>query len=219
MIVELIEHPENADALANVSAKACISESMPYMDIEDTEYKALRIALKSGHESVIEHCSFTFSIEGISRACSHQLVRHRLASYSQQSQRYVRLSPFGYVIPETVESKDYQRDNFEWAMKVIDKVYNQLIAYGVPEEDARYVLPNACMTNIVVTMNARELRHFFALRCCNRAQWEIRQLANIMLSLCKEVAPVIFEDAGPSCKVLGHCPEARPCGKVVFNGH
>jgi thymidylate synthase (FAD) len=119
------------------------------------------------------------------------------------------------VIPESVESKDYQRDNYEWAMKVISKVYDQLIAYGVPEEDARYVLPNACMTNIVVTMNARELRHFFALRCCNRAQWEIRTLANLMLSLCKEVAPVIFEDAGPSCKVLGHCPEARPCGKGV----
>ena len=203
--VELIAYTPDGGKVADISASLCVGK--------EPDGKSLKHALGSGHESVLEHVSFTFKISGISRACSHQLVRHRLASYSQQSQRYVPEHSFEYLTPKTVIKNSYANEQYTWAMKVIQKVYDDLIGHGVPKEDARYVLPNACTTSLVVTMNARELRHFFGLRCCNRAQWEIRDMANLMLAECKKVAPELFIDAGPYCISRGFCTESRSCGR------
>jgi thymidylate synthase (FAD) len=169
--------------------------------------ETLNKALSKGHQSVIEHASFTFSIEGISRACSHQLVRHRIASYSQQSQRYVQLSDLDYATPPSILKSDEALKVFKNALKAINEAYNALIKMNIPLEDARYILPNATLTNIVVTMNARELLHFFDLRCCLHAQWEIRGIAWEMLKKVQKVAPKIFRKAGPSCIFKGICPE------------
>jgi thymidylate synthase (FAD) len=176
-----------------------------------------------GHMSPVEHVSFTFAIEGISRACSHQLVRHRLASYSQQSQRYVgKTSGFHYVIPPSLSEDPEIKSRFEAFMKETQEFYNYLVRRledkGLKgesvREDARFVLPNAAETKIMVTMNGRELLHFFRQRCCNRAQWEIRAMATEMLRLVKNVAPTLFSAAGPGC-MGGACPEgAYSCGKA-----
>jgi thymidylate synthase (FAD) len=161
-----------------------------------------------GHESVIEHACFTFSLEGISRAMTHQLVRHRIASYTQQSQRYVAYNTLGhYVVPPSISQNPKVKKIFENTLMQISKSYQKLLEHGIPKEDARFLLPNAAKTNIVVTMNARELRHFFRLRCCQRSQWEIREVAIEMLRQAKKVAPSLFENAGPSCVELGYCPE------------
>lgn len=149
--------------------------------------------IKNGHLSPLEHVSFTFSVEGISRACSHQLVRHRLASYSQQSQRYINHDGFDYVLPDSIAVHQMAKLDYKEIMAQLDTLYKKLIDYGIPKEDARYLLPNACCTNIVVTMNCRELLHFFKLRLHKSAQWEIRQLAESMLNLCKNVLPCVFE--------------------------
>lgn len=146
-----------------------------------------------GHLSPLEHVSFTFLVSGISRACSHQLVRHRLASYSQQSQRYVSESNFEYVTPPSVDNDEKQKI-FHDTMDLIRQQYQRLVALGVKKEDARYVLPNACGTSLVVTMNARELLHFFELRLHRSAQWEIREMAGRMLALAHERAPTIFAE-------------------------
>ena len=178
--------------------------------------------LASGHESPIEHVSFTFAIAGISRALSHQLVRHRIASYSQQSQRYVDAAGFDYVLPPQIAAVPEAKARFEAAMVQAGAAYAELqtilAAHGrgaKANEDARFVLPNACETKIVVTMNCRSLLHFFELRCCMRAQWEIRAVAGRMLALCREALPVIFAGAGARCERLGYCPEdARfSCGR------
>lgn len=220
MKVELISYTPNPDAVCNMAAGTCVSEDIPIMEMSVNRYRALKGALASGHESVAEHASFTFAVSGVSRALTHQLVRHRMASYSQQSQRYVKVTGknnergLNYITPYSIWDigMDYEYDEL---MDSIESFYDKMIARGIPEEDARYILPNACTTNIVVTMNARQLMHFFKLRCCTRAQWEIRELADKMLELCKEVAPTIFENAGASCVQTGRCPEgAKSCGKV-----
>jgi thymidylate synthase (FAD) len=154
-----------------------------------------------GHGSPIEHVSFTFSIEGVSRSLTHQLVRHRIASYSQQSQRYVDGKNFDFVIPKTIDNKSI--NVYCDAIKKIKEVYNGLIELGVPKEDARYILPNATTSNIVVTMNLRSLRHFYDERSCKRAQWEIRELAEKMMAEVKEVIP--FADY-----------KAKKCGITCF---
>lgn len=226
--VKMIAHTPYPQGVASVASGTCVNEKIP--SLWEVDPKAFKYAVASGHESVLEHCTFTFAIEGISRACSHQLVRHRMASYSQQSQRYVKMDGFDFVVPKSIEGNEedcwslYYRgdtipvssidETYRNIMRDINRLYGRLIELGIPEEDARYILPNACKTNIVVTMNARELRHFFNLRCCNRAQWEIRELADKMLELCKETCPILFEDAGASC-VKGYCPEGKKsCGKV-----
>ena len=222
MNIELVAYTPMPESVCNLGAEICVSENRP--DLKEDGYKALGHALRSGHESVLEHAVFTFAIEGISRACSHQLVRHRMASYSQQSQRYVNMDEFDYVVPESIKDKKglWHKEGegvfttsevYVELMDYISVLYARMIRAGIPEEDARYILPNACKTNIIVTMNARELRHFFSLRCCERAQWEIKQVAEMMLALVKEVAPSIFEDAGSRCKNLGYCPEAKGCGR------
>jgi thymidylate synthase (FAD) len=166
----------------------------------------LKRTVGSGHHSVVEHAVFTFSIEGVSRALTHQLVRHRIASYSQQSQRYVRFDDADYVVPPEIEKDPDALATFGKAVEDAWGSYRQLVDMGIPEEDARYVLPNAATTNITVTMNARELIHFFRLRCCLRAQWEIRRAALKMLDECKRVAPIIFENSGRPC-ISGPCPD------------
>lgn len=227
------------DQVCNLAARVCVSDEMPEMEEvdhrlrfwTDGDCKALKHAIQSGHESVAEHATFTFAVSGVSRALTHQLVRHRIASYSQQSQRYVNMEKFEYVIPESIRRCDWEghsldpihltpktfdmTDEYNAIMEDLKNAYRRFIKAGIPEEDARYILPNACTTNIIVTMNARELRHFFALRCCERAQWEIRELANKMLELVKPIAPKLFENAGASCVQLGYCPEKKSCGKCV----
>lgn len=216
MKVELISYSNLGEKVCGIASKTCVSENIP--NVDDDVTKSLKSAMSSGHSAVLEHWTATFSIEGVSRVLTHQLVRHRLASFSQQSQRYVKVTGknnelgLNYITPYSIWDigLDYEYDEL---MDSIESFYDKMIARGIPEEDARYILPNACTTNIVVSMNARELRHFFKYRVCNRAQWEIRELAKQMLTLCKEVAPTIFANAGANCDVLGYCPEARSCGK------
>ncbi|WP_400232413.1 FAD-dependent thymidylate synthase [Methanomethylophilus alvi] len=213
MIVRLLAHTPDADRICAAAAHSCYSEDSAADLLETVDpAKMLCHVIGMGHHSVIEHAVFTFSVEGVSRALTHQLVRHRIASFSQQSQRYVRLSESTYVVPETVKRDPEAMKVYEETMDGIWDSYSKLIGMGIPAEDARYVLPNGCTTNITITMNARELLHFFSMRCCNRAQWEIREMADEMLRLCKEVSPVIFSDAGPAC-IRGPCPEGKKtCG-------
>jgi thymidylate synthase (FAD) len=164
-----------------------------------------------GHESPLEHVSFTFGIEGISRACSHQLVRHRIASYSQKSQRYIEENNFNYVVPPAIADTVYESEYHDM-MNKIQSFYHDLRAMGLEPEDARMILPNACCTSIIVTMNVRTLLNFFKHRDCNRAQWEIRSVAREMMKICKEVAPRLFKHAGASCR-RGKCSEGEmSCG-------
>lgn len=214
MKVELLSHTQNADAICSAAGQSCYSEhpAPEIMRQEDDPGPVLRRIVGMGHHSVIEHAVFTFSVQGVSRALTHQLVRHRVASFSQQSQRYVSMSQASYVTPPTISADAKAEGRYRELMQEIWKAYGEL-AELVPKEDARYLLPNACHTNIVITMNARELLHFYSLRCCNRAQWEIREMALQMMALCQEVSPDIFRDAGPPC-VRGPCPEGKlSCGK------
>ncbi len=216
--VKLLEHTPEPERVVAMAARLCYSaagaeELAERMTKEQVE-KLLSKIVKMGHASTMEHVSFTFGIEGVSRVLTHQLVRHRLASYSQQSQRYVAEHDFEYIIPPTIAGKPEAMARFEALMEEVQTAYNELADMGIPKEDARYVLANATETKIVVTMNARSLMHFFNLRCCNRAQWEIRDLAYKMLAEVKKVAPILFRNAGASCVSTGHCPEgAMTCGK------
>ena len=202
MKVKLISHTELPEHLCGVAAAVCTNSG----NIES----ALRHAVASGHTSVLEHAVFSFSVEGLSRAALAQLTRHRLASFDVQSQRYVRLDNPELVIPDTIRNSRYAAEA-ESTMRYVMNLYQRMVEDGIPAEDARYVTPQAVPTTLVMTMNARELLHFFSLRTCNRAQWEIRYLADEMLKICKGVAPGIFSSAGPGC-VTGKCPEKKPCG-------
>ncbi|MCR4662914.1 MAG: FAD-dependent thymidylate synthase [Endomicrobiaceae bacterium] len=217
MIVELLKYTNEPEKTCAVAGRLCYSavgieelkEQMTQEKIEDI----LKRIIKSGHLSVLEHASFSFGIEGVSRALLAQLTRHRIASFSVQSQRYVKFNKKGvdFVIPPTISKDENLLAKYNEFLKLSQQYYNEFIEAGIPAEDARYVLPNASSTKIVITMNARELRHFFELRCCNRAQWEIRDMACRMLKLAKEAAPILFKDAGPNC-VKGACTEDKPCG-------
>jgi len=168
-------------------------------------------------EELLKHLSFTFAISGLSRACTHQLVRHRLASYSQQSQRYVRVERLAdeAVEPPSIACRPEADVFFRGFIRASEYIYNKLIGLGVPEEDARFVLPNAAPSNIIVTMTGSALYHFFGLRCCNRAQHEIRELADRMLVLCRRVEPELFRKAGPYCFQKGYCEEGPlSCGRI-----
>ena len=243
MKVELIAHTPEPEKLAATAAKLCYSSS-DIGTLRDglTEEKIasfIDMLVSIGHESVMEHVSFTFGIEGISRACSHQLVRHRIASYSQKSQRYVNENGFEFITPPEIEQCPEAKEEFDRLMEQITAGYDKIAdiltekhkarftAEGMDEkkaassarkmanEDARFVLPNACETKIVVTMNVRSLFNFFRHRCCNRAQCEIRAVANEMLRLCLETAPHIFAHTGPSCVAEGKCTEGKmSCGKM-----
>ena len=224
--VILLSHTPDPEKTCALAARTCYS-AMEYDELralvsEKDQAAFLRRIVASGHLSVLEHASFTFGISGVSRALLAQVTRHRIASFSVQSQRYVSLDKgFGYIVPPRIKALGAEAEReFARQMQEMQRWYvawqEKLGGSGEgSNEDARFVLPNACETHITMTMNARELLHFFSLRCCNRAQWEIRQMAVEMLRLCKQVAPVIFENAGPGC-VSGPCPEgAKSCGKAM----
>ena len=214
---QLLSHSPDPERTVALAARLCYSARDVgdlNRGLSDEEVGSLLGKLRSmGHFSALEHAHFVFGVEGISRACSHQLVRHRIASYSQQSQRYVTLKEVRAVIPPEVEQRPKLAARFRAKLEDLWGFYAQMVDEGVPAEDARYLLPNACETKIVVSMNARELRHFFSLRLCRRAQWEIRALGMAMLRPVLRVAPRLFEGAGPGC-VAGRCPEgAYSCGR------
>ena len=202
MEVTLLSHTLDGANLCGQAAAMCTASSNPE--------KSLRVALASGHESVLEHVSFTFRIEGLSRAAMAQLTRHRLASFDVESQRYVKLEDVRMVMPDSIARSEFLLEAEELLIRSMD-LYKRMVAAGIPAEDARYVTTQAVETNLIMTANARELRHFFRLRCCNRAQWEIRGVADAMLAICKKVTPELFYGAGPSCVSCG-CMEACPCG-------
>ena len=195
MKVILLSNTLDGATLCGQAAAICTASGNPA--------KSLRAALTSGHESVLEHVSFTFRIEGLSRAALAQLTRHRLASFDVESQRYVKLEDVRMVMPDSIARSVYLHEAEACLIGSMD-LYKRMVEQGIPTEDARYVTPQA-------VMNARELRHFFRLRCCNRAQWEIRGVADAMLAICKKVVPELFYGAGPGC-VSGNCMEACPCG-------
>ena len=221
MKVELIAYTEGADHVCNLAAKNCVSEEMPEMfemDAEgypylvDSECKSLEHALASGHMSIAEHATFTFAVEGVSRVTEIQLVRHRIgASYAIQSGRYCTRDPTNYVMafdPTGTDEKYF--DDFDRALTALDE---HLKEKGVSAEDRRYFYPQGLMTNIIVTVNARELLHMASERMCTRAQWEIREMVTEMVKLAKVFAPTLFENAGPKCMRLGYCPERKGCGR------
>jgi len=242
--VTLIAHTPDPEKIVASAARLCYSDSgldtmMEGLD-EETASGFVEMLANIGHESPIEHVSFTFGIEGVSRTLLAQITRHRIASFSVQSQRYVKKSEFVYITPPEIEKEPEAKAMFEKSMNDALESYNNLadmlekkhyadfIASGMSEkaakskaekkaiEDARFVLPNACETKMAVTMNARSLINFFKLRCCNRAQWEIKAVADEMLRLCCQVAPSIFRFAGPSCVREGKCPEGKmTCGKYA----
>ncbi len=243
MRVELIAHTPDPERVVAAAAKLCYSQSsaseiMENLTDEKTE-SFLEMLASMGHDSPTEHVSFTFAIEGVSRSLLAQITRHRIASYSVKSQRYVSEDMFEYITPPEIEADEGAREIFKRSMERANEDYNRLTDIlfekhfkamteaGTDEkkaktaakkkaiEDARFVLPNACETKMVMTMNVRSLRNFFAHRCCERAQWEIRALADAMLEEVKKVAPHLFAKSGPPC-VYGSCPEGKmSCGKAA----
>lgn len=218
MDVRLLFHTPEPERAIAVAARLCYApvgaaELMEEM-APDAIARVLRTIMTSGHYSALEHVSYTFAIDGVSRAMTHQLVRHRLASYNQQSQRYVSYSEDPeFIVPPAIEADPSRRTAYLDACSSAFQAYRSAIDGGVAAEDARYLLPNAMETKIVVTMNVRELLHFFELRCCKRAQWEIREVALAMLDLVTPSAPTLFMDAGASC-VRGACREGKmTCGE------
>jgi len=210
MKVTLIAHTPEPDKLCAAAASTSFKTTPPTeilekMTIEKAQ-KILRKVIGYGHVSVVEHASFTFAIEDVSRVLETQLVRHRLASYTIKSGRYNK-SHCDIVIPPEIAKNEEALKKVNEFIKYNTKLVEELTAMGTPYEDVRMLSPQGIKTNIVVTMNARELLHFFKLRCCARAQWEIRQMANEMLRQVKRVAPVIFENAGPNCVQIGYCSE------------
>lgn len=245
MKVKLLNYTPQAEDLIAKSAKLCYSavgvDEISEKLTEESTNSFLEMLTSISHHSPLEHVSFTFAIEGVSRVLTHQLVRHRLASYSQQSQRYVQLDNFEYIIPPSIEKNPEAKKLFEETMEQDRLAYIKLVELLEEEhtqdfieqglspqearkkaekrsiEDARYVFPNACETKIVLTMNARTLLHFFQVRTCQRAQWEIRDMAIEMLRQVKQVAPILFAKAGPGC-VTGPCPEGKmSCGRPNEN--
>lgn len=240
--VTLIAHTPDPEKLIAASAKLCyspvgIEDLMEGLDEEKT-VNFLNMLSDFGHQSPIEHISFTFGIEEVSRTLLAQITRHRIASFSVQSQRYVKEKQFSFVTPPEIAADEQAAELYQKAMQSAHNTYMELadilqkkhyetmVAEGMDPkkaksasekkaiEDARFVLPNACDTKMILTMNARSLLNFFSLRCCNRAQWEIRDVATQMLGLVRPVAPTIFAKAGPGC-LRGACPEGKmTCGKM-----
>ncbi len=227
--VQLLEVSQKPITLIYAACRQCYSEkfagdifSDQAADLKKQEEFVKQI-VASGHQSPLEHVKFSFAIQGVSRSLTHQLVRHRLASYSQQSQRYVKEKDFDYIVPPSIAQNLQAKEEFEKLMFLIQKSYTRLLALlgqdkisgQTANQDARFVLPQSAETKIIVTMNCRELLHFFEHRCCGRAQWEIRLLANRMLEICQRELPAVFETAGSKCESLKFCPEGEKfsCGK------
>jgi thymidylate synthase (FAD) len=217
--VRLIASTPGPQRLVAAAAKNCYSGKGPNALLDELDDAAVEELLERvgsmGHASLWEHASFTFTLENVSRSLLAEITRHRIASFSVKSQRYVKEKHFDHILPPAVEADEEAVRLFSGAMEAAGEAYNALLALGIPPEDARFVLPNACCTHIVVTMNARELLHFFRLRCCMRAQWEIRSVAGEMLGLARKAAPLLFGKAGPSC-VWGGCSEGKlSCGQAA----
>lgn len=231
MFVEILSHTPAPLEIIYAAFRQCYSPGFAgdmFHDMQDNpqtlstherQAEFVRSTMASGHHSPIEHVSFTFAVRGVSRALTHQLVRHRIASFSQQSQRYVDASHFQYVTPPHIAANPEAHAAFTACMDSLAETYGRLInllgAEGnTAREDARFVLPQATCSNIVFTMNCRSLLNFFAHRCCMRAQWELRAMAMSMLEQCRTVLPEIFEHAGARCETLGYCPEGKfSCGR------
>jgi thymidylate synthase (FAD) len=206
MKVKIIDHTQNPIETIYRAYRICYSKDVPTEikipltinplssvapDIPDKQKMLEFIKSHMNHQSCLEHASFTFAIEGVSRALTHQLVRHRLASYSQQSQRYVDGSNFDFIIPKTIKENQYNTiSDYTHILEEIQKCYKDLISLGIPKEDARYILPNATTTNIIMTMNTRELINFLGERLCKHAQWEIREMAEEMRKQVNEILPI-----------------------------
>lgn len=218
--VKLIAYTADPEQVVASAIRQCYSQVgaddlREKIDIKTRE-KLIAQIISSGHTSTIEHANFTFAIEGVSRACTHQLVRHRIASYSQQSQRYVSFDKngFDYIIPPSIKCNKDLLKKFDKFIKKSSELYKNIVDEGIPAEDARFILPNAAETKIVVTMNGRSLLNFFKERMCVRAQWEIRALAVEMYKQVKKVAPNIFKYAGPTCETEKICWQGNmSCGK------
>jgi thymidylate synthase (FAD) len=212
--------PEPAKIVAS-AAKLCYSASRAADLFEGLDAESVSVFLRklreAGHLSPFEHASFTFAVDGLSRVASHQLVRHRLASFSQQSQRYVAMTPDAIVTPPEVAKRPEAAGIFSEQVKSAHLAYNRLVELGVPREDARFILPHGWETSLMLTMNARELHHFFSLRLCRRAQWEIRGAARKMLALVRGAADELFGLSGPLCLAEGRCREAQSCGRPFSN--
>lgn len=230
MKVTLLTHTPMPEKIVAAAARCCYSNDDPDKLLDEmTDEKAAKFLQKLndlGHQSPLEHVSFTFAISGVSRALLAQITRHRLASFSVRSQRYCGFQSSDFIEPPSI-SKSEVKEIFDEALEQTKNNYDKLIEADIAKEDARMVLPNAAATSMVVTMNARELLHFFSLRCCTRAQWEIRSLANEMVKIVKKIAPNLFNKAGAACVQLGYCPEAKfSCGRAptldkileVYNG-
>ncbi len=227
--VQLLDVTKNPLALIYAACRQCYSRDFAgdiYQDAHTDPAKQeefVRKVTASGHESPLEHVKFTFAIEGVSRALTHQLVRHRMASYSQQSQRYVKETDFDFVIPPSIDANPASREEFLRIMNDIQAGYSKILSFlktqgivgELAHQDARFVLPQAAETKIVVTMNCRELIHFFHHRMCRRAQWEIRDLASAMLAICREHIPAVFSHIGAKCDEQKFCPEDKKfsCGR------
>lgn len=203
MNVKLIRYTPDPDGLCGLAAALCYDSNSPI--------KALRRALENGHESVAEHASFSFLVEDVSRVLLAQLTRHRIAAYSVRSQRYCG-ADLTHVTPDSLCREDLVGDLVELD-KLVEKTYEKALSLGVPAEDARYFTLQGGTTKLLFTMNARELRHFLSLRCCNRAQWEIQRMADLVLKEARAVAPELFKNAGCACMQGLPCPEGKmSCG-------
>ena len=220
MKVTLLTYTPEPEKIVAAAARCCYSNDDPDKLLEDmTDEKAGKFLQKLsdlGHQSPIEHVSFTFAISGVSRALLAQITRHRLASFSVRSQRYCGFNSSDFIEPTSIaKAPGIMHALFDESVKLNKTSYDCLVKNGIPKEDARMILPNAATTSMVMTMNARELLHFFSLRCCTRAQWEIRNLANEMVKLVKKAAPNLFAKAGAACIQLGYCPEGQfSCGRA-----
>jgi thymidylate synthase (FAD) len=218
MHVELVAYTPEPEETVALAARLCYS-ARGVAELRDNLSRGeveslLRHLVAAGHLSPAEHANFTFAISGVSRALSHQLVRHRIASYSQKSQRYVDEQDFTYITPPSIAAKPEAEAVFQAQIALIQSAYREL-AKMAPREDARYLLPNATETQLVCTFNARSLYNFFRLRCCRRAQWEIRDLAYVIRDEVRQVAPLLFALAGPSCETEGICWEGEfSCGRA-----
>ena len=216
--VKLISYPKETDLIAKMAAAICYSGGHDYEEIRaDAEKKPaeyLSKIVKNGHLSILEHNVYVFYVSGLSRVASHQLVRKRIASYSQQSQRYVDAKNFKAVIPETIDKSPFI-DLYNEKLEECSNLYQKMVDGGIPKEDARFILPGATTTQLIVSMNAHSLVDFFVQRLCVRSQWEIRRLAEIMLIEAQKVSPLIFKDLGAYCDFYGYCPENdKSCGRI-----
>jgi thymidylate synthase (FAD) len=218
MYVKLIDYPLDPALLVACGGRICYSDkhaSDIYKMSDDEANKMVQHAIDSHHDSLFEHVNFTFLIEDVSRVLSHQLVRHRIMSPHQRSQRYVTLHKGEYVTPKSIEENPEAKKIYDFAVDQAAAAYQTLIDMGIPKEDARYIYPNAAHTQLIITINGRSLQHMLGLRLCNRAQGEIREMAELMLKELRRVFPEFFNHVGPNCYMMGHCPEGKmSCGKM-----